>query len=88
MGGTSDPNRDALYNLLALDPDVHNGGPQSVHGNPVWSHQNGFLVTRQPGSPPPRQYPVRLRCRWWVLLDSVGGYVPIPRSVVESTPRS
>jgi len=82
MGGTSRPNTDALYNLLALDPEIHNGGPTSVHGRRDWSEANGFLIPKNADYP--QQWPVKLRARWWVLLPATPGYVPIPRSLVES----
>jgi hypothetical protein len=77
MGGTSRDDRDAIYNLLALDPQVHNGGVNSVHGRRQWSEDRGYLVPKTldyPGS-----WPVLLRGRWLVLLGSNGRYCPVPR---------
>jgi hypothetical protein len=74
MGGTSRPDRDWLTNLLATDPQVHNGGPQSVHGNPRWSRSNGYLVRKNvqwAGG-----VPVLIRGRW-VLLGDQGGMIDI-----------
>lgn len=83
MGGTSRPNTDALYNLLALDPEIHNGGPQSVHGRREWAERNGFLIPKDASHP--QNWPVKLRGRWWVFLTSTPRYVPVPRSVVEGS---
>lgn len=75
MGGTSRPNVDSLTNLLALDPDVHNGGPLSVHGRREWSEAYGFLVPKH--VPSPGLWPVWIRQRFQVfLLDNGRYYVP------------
>jgi hypothetical protein len=66
MGGTTRPDRDAPWNLLALDPEVHNGGPQSVHGRRVWAQERGFLVPKNVKRV--HLWPVKLHDRAWVLL--------------------
>jgi hypothetical protein len=78
MGGTSRPDRDALYNLLALDPQVHNAGPQSVHGRggyDGWSMTNGYIVPKHCDTP--GLVPVTLHDRRRVLLTAAGGYTLI-----------
>lgn len=78
MGGTSRPDRDSLSNLLALDPQVHNGGPQSVHGRggyEGWSMTNGYIVPKRDNSP--GLVPVLLHDGQLVLLTATGGYTPI-----------
>lgn len=75
MGGTSRRDRDALYNLLALDPEVHNGGPLSVHALRVWSEERGYLVPKRDNSP--GLVPVLLHDGQLVLLTAAGGYTPI-----------
>ncbi len=72
MGGTSRPDRDALYNLLALDPLVHNGGPLSVHGRREWSTERGYLVPKHEDMP--QLWPVLLRGQRLVFLTPEGGY--------------
>lgn len=73
MGGTVRPWRDDLTNLLALDPNVHNGGPLSVHGRRAWSQEHGYLVSKL--SPwPPAGMPVALHGVRWVFLTSDGRY--------------
>lgn len=51
MGGTSRPDVDDLDNLLALDPIVHNGGPESVHARRPWSTARGYLVPKHTDHP-------------------------------------
>lgn len=72
MGGTSRLDVDALSNLLALDPIVHNGGPKSVHGRRQWSESLGYLVPKH--AEHPGMYRVRIRGRRWVLLGDDGQY--------------
>lgn len=78
MGGTSRDDVDALWNLLALHPDVHNGGPQSVHGRRQWSEERGYLVPK--GVDEVGLWPVYLyglvpsRVQRWVLLSSIPRY--------------
>jgi hypothetical protein len=76
MGGTSRPDRDDIENLLALEPEVHNGGPQSVHGNPLWSKPRGYLISKNADWP--GGYPVWLHQLRWVLLGADGAYWPLP----------
>jgi hypothetical protein len=79
MGGTRRPDTDSLANLLALDPDVHNGGPMSVHGRRAWSEEHGFLVPKATDFA--ISWPVNLRLTGrWVFLLSNGQYRDIPRS--------
>lgn len=75
MGGTSRPDRDEPQNLLALDPQVHNGGPLSVHGRRSWSEVRGYLVPKHADRP--QDFPVWLHGRAWVLLLPNGRRVPI-----------
>lgn len=84
MGGTSRGNTDWLSNLLALHPDVHNGGPRSVHGRRAWSQERGYLVPKHHDHP--GQWPVWLRGRHWVLLGEHGGYHPLPPGLVLPEP--
>lgn len=76
MGGTSRADRDALSNLLALTPLIHNGGPQSVHGRREWAEENGYLVPKHVHQA--KLWPVRLRGRHWVILGDDGRYYPLP----------
>lgn len=73
MGGTSRPDTDTLSNLLALDPDVHNGGPLSVHGRRGWSEERGYLIPKD--APLAVEWPVLLREQRWVFLATSGRYV-------------
>lgn len=73
MGGTSRPWRDALTNLLALDPDVHNGHDWSVHGRRPWSEQRGYLIPKL-ALHPPDAMPVWLHGVRWVWLTNAGPY--------------
>jgi len=72
MGGTCREDTDTLPNLLALDPQVHNGGPGSVHAdrNGV-SGPRGWLVSKLSSEPLDR-VPVLValseNMRQWVLL--------------------
>lgn len=72
MGGTSRDDTDLIINLLALNPDTHNGGPQSVHGRRDWSTECGYLVPKHENDP--ASVPVLLRQARWVILTSHGGY--------------
>lgn len=80
MGGTSRPDVDNLSNLLALDPQVHNGGPTSVHGRRRWSQARGYLIPKHVDHP--GHWPVWLRRGrnvWeWVILGDDGQYYPVP----------
>jgi hypothetical protein len=77
MGGTSRPDRDAVWNLVALDPLVHNGGPASVHGDrPRWQGR-GFLVPKHEDHP--ERWPVLLWDGRWVLLTRSAGYAVVGR---------
>lgn len=84
MGGTSREDVDELWNLLALDPQVHNGGPQSVHGRRRWSEQRGYLVPKVTRNHELTLWPVWLHglvpahVQRWVLLSSLAGYVDLP----------
>lgn len=73
MGGTRRPDRDALSNLLALDPTVHNGGPMSVHGRRRWSQPRGYLLPKTDRAPAAAT-PVWLHGVRWVWLTDDGGY--------------
>lgn len=74
MGGTYRLDTDTLPNLLALDPDVHNGGPLSVHGRRGWSVDHGYLVPKD--AELAAEWPVMLREQRWVFLTADGRYVP------------
>lgn len=76
MGGTSRPDRDAVWNLLALDPVIHNGGPQSVHGRRKWAQDRGFLIPKNVNRI--RLWPVKLHDTTWVLLRPDGEYHYFP----------
>lgn len=76
MGGTDRTDTDSLSNLLALDPVIHNGGPQSVHGRRGWSEERGYLIPKD--TMLAVGVPVLLRGRWWVYLLSNGECRPIP----------
>lgn len=75
MGGTSRDNRDCISNLLALDPQVHNGGPRSVHGRATWSRPRGYLVRKHVAHP--EGVEVLLRGQTWVRLGTDGLYRPV-----------
>jgi hypothetical protein len=79
MGGDRRPDRDALSNLLAVEPSIHNGGPHSIHGNRPWAESLGFLIPKeQPGVA--ADVPVLIRARWWMRLDDCGHYFLIKDS--------
>lgn len=82
MGGTSREDKDWLSNLLATDPEVHNGGPQSVHGRRAWSEPRGYLV--QKDTLWAGMVPVLYRGRFWFMLGddiSQGGLYPVPNGI-------
>lgn len=71
MGGTYREDTDQVGNLLALDPEVHNDAPWSVHQRPSWSRPRGYLLS---GSVEIAvEEPVLYRGRAWVVLDDHGG---------------
>lgn len=76
MGGTSRPDTHAPYNLLALHPKIHNGGPDSVHGRREWSDERGYLIPKHHNVPERR--PFLLHGRRWVLVQDGAFYVPLP----------
>lgn len=82
MGGTSRSGVHELWNLLALHPQVHNGGPQSVHGRRQWSQDRGYLVPKHTPDHVTALWPVWLQGRRWVLLPTAPGrpYWPLPTS--------
>jgi 5-methylcytosine-specific restriction protein A len=84
MGGTSRPDTDLLSNLLALDPTIHNGGPDSMHGNPAWATPRGYLL---PQTAIPHNEPVLLRGGTWVLLRDNGGYESVKLHPDSTVPR-
>lgn len=65
MGGTSRLDTDTLANLLALDPQVHNGGAASVHGRRDWSEERGYLIPKHIARVDNRAFV--LRGEVWVL---------------------
>ncbi len=82
MGGTDRPDRDDIENLLALDPAVHNGGPNSVHQNPRWSRPRGYLVSKHVEHP--GMVPVLIGGRNWMLLGHDGQRYPLPPGLAPS----
>lgn len=68
MGGTYRPLTDALCNLLALDPEVHNGAPWSVHQRSSWSRPRGYLLSAHVEDDAMAATPVLYRGREWVIL--------------------
>jgi hypothetical protein len=76
MGGTSRPDRDAPFNLLALHPQVHNPGPGTVHGERDWSIGRGYMIEKHNQAPARR--PVLLFDDRWVYLTETEFYVPLP----------
>lgn len=76
IGGTSRPDTDMLSNLIALDPLVHNGDPQSVHSRRPWSEDRGYLLPQS--TPLAIEFPVLLRGARWVYLLNSGEYRDVP----------
>jgi len=76
MGGTSRADRDALSNLIAVDPGMHNGRPDSVHARRGWSEEHGYLLPQS--TPWAIEWPLFLRGRTWVYLLNSGIYRPVP----------
>jgi hypothetical protein len=74
MGGTSRPDRDWLSNLLCTDPQVHNGGPRSIHARRPWSESNGFLIPKHIEWA--ITVPIRLHLKHLVYLGDDGQYYP------------
>jgi 5-methylcytosine-specific restriction endonuclease McrA len=82
MGGTDREDKDWLSNMLALDPDVHNGGPRSVHGRRAWSEPRGYLVPKNVEWA--SMVPVLYRGRFWLMLGDTlagGGLYPVPGGI-------
>lgn len=73
MGGDRRLDTNTLPNLLALDPQVHNGGPTSVHGRRPWSQRRGYLIPKD-SQRPAGAFPVKIHGRRWVLLLDDGTY--------------
>lgn len=78
MGGTYRPLTDSLVNLLALDPEVHNGTPWSVHQRPTWSRPRGYLLSSHVDDDAMAATPVLYRGRDWVILDAEGDFGLLP----------
>lgn len=76
MGGTVRPDKDWLSNLLAVEPNVHNSGPQSVHGRRRWSEERGYLIPKdiQWAS----MVPALIFGRFLFMLGDDGQYYPPP----------
>jgi len=70
MGGTYRPDTDTAANLLALDPEVHNGASWSVHQRPSWSRPRGYLLRNVVEEA--RLEPLLYRGRTWMILDEEG----------------
>lgn len=82
MGGSDQPDKDWLSNALALTPVIHNGGPQSVHGRPVWARERGYLVHKHVAWA--GMVPVLYRGRFWLVLGDTldgGGLYPVPNGI-------
>lgn len=79
-GGTSRDGQHALTNLLALDPQVHNLHPRSVHMRPLLARPRGYLLSTSTADP--ALVPVHLRGQRWVFLSRAGGYLPVPEQLV------
>lgn len=76
MGGSSRWDTELLSNLLAVRPEVHSGGPLSVHGvRRGWMVDRGFLV---PQGFVAGVWPLWLFGECWVLLLPSGGYRLLP----------
>lgn len=72
FGGSSLWDTDLPSNLLALRPEVHNGGPLSVHGvRRGWAVERGYVVPRGFVA---GVWPVWLFGECWVMLLPSGGY--------------
>ena len=90
MGGTSREDVDEIWNLLALHPEAHNGGPESVHGRRQWSERRGYLVPK--GVEEVILWPVYLyglvpaHVQRWVLLGGEGGYWRVPTRYMRQAP--
>lgn len=85
MGGTYRPDTDTLPNLLALDPQVHNGGPGSVHADRPRSEEYGWLVPKLSREAlhmlPALLYAGSGQWEWFLLAES-GERWPMGRHVV------
>lgn len=68
MGGTYRPLTDSLCNLLALDPEVHNGAPWSVHQLPSWSRPRAYLLSSHTSDDALAVSAVLYRGQTWVIL--------------------
>lgn len=75
MGGSRLPDRDSLSNLLALDPLVHNGGPESVHARRGWAEEHGYLLPKD--TMRAVEWPVAVHQSRWVYLLADGRYVDV-----------
>jgi hypothetical protein len=74
MGGTSRPDVHTLPNLMAVTHEAHNLSRPSVHLDPAWANERGYLV---PWWGAPRLEPVWLFGRQWVFLTDDGRYRPL-----------
>jgi hypothetical protein len=72
MGGTSQPMTDSLPNLIALDPEVHNGAPWSVHQKPSWSRPRGYLLPKSFSDEQMLEAPMLYHGKIWVVLGQDG----------------
>lgn len=72
IGGTYRPLTDSLCNLLALDPEVHNGAPWSVHQNSTWSRPRGYLLSSHMADEVLEIAPVLYRGKEWLILAENG----------------
>jgi 5-methylcytosine-specific restriction protein A len=70
MGGTSREDTDLPGNLLALDPEVHNGAPWSVHQRTSWSRPRGYLLSTSVEIA--AEEPLLYRGKTWMILDDEG----------------
>jgi hypothetical protein len=77
MGGTYRTLTDSPINLLALDPEVHNGAPWSVHQNPVWSRPRGYLLSSHLDDDALTDRAVLYRGKTWAFFTMDGGVMPM-----------
>lgn len=65
----------ALDNILGIHGDCHNVQPKSLHQNPKWSYERGYMV--KSWCTKPGDIPILLRGFSWYLLNADGSRDPI-----------
>lgn len=85
MGGTSRPGVDELWNLLALDPIVHNGGPNSVHAQREWAEIGGYLIPKHRSDAEVMLTPIVWHGIFTVLLGNAPRYFTPPSPLLNPT---